>query len=172
MPVSYDMPVTLVKHRGFFDYSKLLQAIRKFYVDNEFDTFDIGSYKQKYPTPTGTEHEADIGGSKKMSEYVKFHISVFLRVYNMRDIEIVQDGKKLRLQDGQVQVEVRPKMELDWQKRFQAAGPFKKFMEGLDEFYRKYIIKYKISDYWEDMLMFKSVELAERIKEALGQEVK
>jgi len=165
-------PVTLIKHRGFFDYSKLLQAIRQWYVDEEFDSFNIGGYKQKFPTPTGTEHEVELGGTKKLSDYVKMEVEIFMRVYNMRDIEIIQDGKKMKLQDGQVQIEVRPGYDLDWQKRFSGAGRFKNFVKALDEFYRRYIIKYKISDYWEDMVLLKSTQLAETIKEALGQEVR
>lgn len=165
------MPVTLVKHRGFFDYSKLLQAIRQWYVDNEFDNFDIGSYKQKFPTATGTEHEAEMSGSKRVTDYFKIKIEIFMRVYNLRDIEIIQDGKKLKLQEGQVQIEVRPAYDLDWQKKFQGKGKWGDFLKALQEFYHKYIIKYKIGDYWEDMVMMKAGELVNVIKDALGQEV-
>jgi len=171
MPKSQPFPPTLIKHRGFFSYSKLLQSVRKWYVDDDFEEFNMPSYKVKYPTETGTEHETTIKGSKNITDYVKFEIEVFIRVYNMRDIEIIQDGRKIRLQDGQVQIEISPTLHLDWQKRFAGPPPWKNFLKALDEFYRGYIIKYKISDYWEDMLMLKSGQLARKIKEALGQEV-
>ena len=167
----YPQPVTLIKHRGFFNYSTLMQAIRKWYIDEDFDVLNLPSYKQKFPTPTGVEHEMKLHAEKNVTGYVRFHIDIFMRVYNMRDIEIIQDGKKLKLQDGQVQIEVIPKLELDWQKRFSGVGPWKKFLTALDEFYRNYIIKYKIVDYWEDMVLLKSGQLARVIKEALGQEV-
>ena len=170
MPV-FDVPVTLVKHRGFFNYSNVLQAIRKWYVDDDYDVLNMPMYKQKFPTPTGVEHEVKIHGEKNVTEYVKFHMDIFLRVYNLRDIEIIQDGKKMKLQDGQVQVEVIPKLELDWQKRFIGPEPWKKFLKALDEFYRNYIIKYKIVDYWEDMVLIKAGQLVRVLKEALGQEV-
>jgi len=41
----------------------------------------------------------------------------------------------------------------------------------LDAFYRDYIIKYKLADYWDDMILLKSGQLARVIKESLGQEV-
>ena len=166
-----DQPVTLVKHRGFFNYSQLLQAIRKWYIDDDYEVLNMPMYKQKFPSPTGVEHEFKIHGEKNVTDYVKFHMDIFMRVYNMRDIEIIQDGKKIKLQDGQVQVEVMPKLELDWQKRFSGPPPWKKFLQALDEFYRNYIIKYKIVDYWEDEVLLKSSQLARVIKEALGQEV-
>lgn len=169
--LEYDLPVTTVKHRGFFDYSKVQQAIRQWYVDDDYDTFDFKAYKQKFPTPTGTEHEVEITGSKKVTEYVKFRIDVFMRVYNMRDVELVQGGKKVRMQEGQVQVEVRPFLTLDWQFRFEGRGVWRKFLKSLEQFYNKYIIKYKIGDYWEDMILAKSGQLAGVIRSALGQEV-
>jgi len=165
------LPVTLIKHRGFFNYSKLLQSVRHWYIDDDYEVLDMPKFKQKYPSPTGTEYELEIHGEKKVTEYVKFHIDVFMRIYNLRDIEIIQEGKKIKLQDGQVQIEVRPILELDWQKRFSGPGWWGKFLQELDEFYRKYIIKYKIGDYWEDMVLIKGTQLARVIKEALGQEV-
>ena len=171
MASKHPAPVTLIKHRGFFSYSQLLQSIRGWYVDDDYEVLDIPSYKQKFPTATGTEHEMKLHAEKNVTEYVKFHIDIFMRVYNMRDIEIIQDGKKMKLQEGQVQIEVKPMLELDWQKRFKGPDQWKKFLGYLDEFYRGYIIKYKIVDYWEDMLLLKSAQLARTIKEALGQEV-
>ena len=167
----FDLPVTLVKHRGFFDYSKLLQAIRQWYVSDDYDVLNMPMYKQKFPTTTGVEHEFKIHGEKNVTEYVRFHMDIFMRVYNMRDIEIIHEGKKMKLQDGQVQIEVIPKLELDWQKRFSGPPPWKKFLAALDEFYRNYIIKYKIADYWEDLLLLKGAQLVRVIKDALGQEV-
>ena len=170
MSTKYELPSTLIKHRGFFDYSAFLQTVRKWYADDDYD-FNASSYKQKYPGPTGTEHEFRFIGDKRVTEYVKFHMIVIARVYSLRDVEIVQDGKKVKLQDGQLQVEVIPEIEFDWQNRFKGAGVFKSFIAGLDDFYRNYIIKYKISDYWEDMVLIKSGQLANAIRHVLGQEV-
>jgi hypothetical protein len=167
----FDMPVTLVKHRGFFNYSDLLQAIRKWYIDDDYEVLNMPMYKQKFPTTTGVEHEFKFQGEKNVTEYVKFRMEIFVRIYNMRDVEIIHEGKKLKMQEGQVQVEVIPVLELDWQSRFKGPKPWKDFLSALDEFYRNYIIKYKIADYWEDMILLKSSQLARVIKEALGQEV-
>jgi len=167
----FDMPVTLVKHRGFFNYSDLLQAIRKWYIDDDYEVLNMPMYKQKFPSSTGVEHEVKIHGEKNVTEYVKFHMDIFMRVYNLRDVEIIHEGRKLKMQEGQVQVEIIPVLELDWQSRFKGPKPWKDFLSALDEFYRNYIIKYKIVDYWEDMVLLKGSQLARVIKEALGQEV-
>lgn len=171
MADEYPQPVQLVKHRGFFDYSELLQAVRKWFVDENFDTLDMPMYKQKFPGPTGTEHEFKMRGKKNITEYVKYDFEFSMRVYNLRDVEIIQDGKKIKVQDGQIWFEIAPVLILDWQDRFKGAGPFAPFITSLNEFYRKYIIKYTIVDYWEDMCLLKSLQLTRLIKEKLGQEV-
>jgi len=169
--VDMTLPTTMIKHRGFFDYSKVLQATRQWFIDDDYDILDIPSYKQKFPTPTGVEHEMKINAEKNVTEYVKFRMNIFMRVYNMREIEIIQDGKKIKLQDGQILFNITPTLILDWQNRFTGPEPWKNFLEALDNFYRNYIIKYKIADYWEDTILLKSGQLASVIKEALGQEV-
>jgi len=171
MATTIPQPTTLITHRGFFNYSALLQAARRWFVEEDFETLDMPLYMQKFPTPTGTEHEFKMKGTKNVTEYVQFKVEFFMRVYNMRDIEIIQDGKKIKLQEGQVWINVIPELVLDWQKRFEGAGPFRNFLKSLDDFYRNYIIKYTISDYWEDMVLIKAGQLARIIKETLGQEV-
>ena len=168
---TYPQPVQLIKHRGFFNYSDLLQAVRKWYIDEDFDVLDMPMYKQKFPGPTGTEHEFKMKGKKNVTEYVRYEIEFFMRVYNLRDVEIIQDGKKIKVQDGQIFFEISPVLELDWQGRFKGAGPFAPFIKALDEFYRNYIIKYTIVDYWEDLCLLKALQLTRLIKEKLGQEV-
>lgn len=170
MPLSYELPSTLIKHRGFLNYSALLQSIRKWFIDDDY-IVQMTIYKKKYPTPTGEEHEQIIHGEKKITDYVKFNLDVFIRAMNMRDIEIIHEGKKMKMQDGQIQIEVIPKIEFDWQKRFAGPPPWKNFLSALDSFYRAYIIKYKIDDYWEDILLIKSGQLSRVIKETMGQEV-
>ncbi len=171
MPLKYQMPCTYIKHRGFFNYSELLQAIRKWFIDDDFEVLNVPIYKQKFPAPTGVEHELGIHAEKTVTEYVKYHIDMMIRAMNMRDIEIIHEGKKMKMQEAQLQIEIIPFIEFDWQKRFQGPPPWKNFLKALDDFYRKHIIKYKIDDYWEDMVLLKAGQLARVIKETLGEEV-
>jgi len=170
MPFKQPLPSTLIRHRGFFNYEDLLKDIRAWFADEEY-VFQIPSYTKKFPEPTGTEHQLKMKGEKKVTGYVKFNLDIVLRVYNMRDIEIIQEGKKLQVQDGQIMVQISPTLELDWQNRFTGPEPWKKFLEGLDVFFRTYIIRYKIADYWEDMIMLKGTQLAKAVKTSLGQEI-
>ena len=160
------LPVTFPKHRGLFNFSELLKAIREWYVRDDF-TFHIQKHAFKIPTPLGSEQEIKFHGEKKVTGYVSFHIDAFIRVWDLRDVEIIKDGKKIKTNDGRVAIEITPTLVLDWQKRFGGS----KFLQFLQDILHKYVLRYKISDYWEDKIMFKVVQLAKIIKERFGYEV-
>lgn len=161
------LPTIYIKHRGFFDFSKALKTIGTFYREEDFHMVYFPKHKAKPPRATGVEHEIEYEGKKRVTDYIMLHINVFFHVFDLRDVEIIRDGKKLKLQEGKVAVEIYPMLELDYQKRFDG----NKFLQWLQDFYHNYIIKYKIGDYWEDMVFIKANEMAKQIQSALGQEV-
>ncbi|HLF54196.1 MAG TPA: hypothetical protein VI612_00560 [Candidatus Nanoarchaeia archaeon] len=165
--VMSEQPETIIRHRGFFNYSDLQRSIRKWFADEDFNVVEYPSLKQKFATPTGVEQEFKVKAHKNITGYIRFHIELLVRVYDLRDIEIIREGHKVQLQDGKIFAIITPTLEFDWQKRYGGS----KFLQALDDFYRNYIIKYKIKDYWEDMILIKSTMLAQMIKETLGQEV-
>jgi hypothetical protein len=166
IPTKYNVATDFVKHRGIFSFSELLQGIRKWYVDDDYE-FHIIAHKFKIPSPLGAEHEIEIHGEKKVTDYVRYHIDIFMKFYDVRDVELIKDGQKLKMNDGKLLIEIKCDLEFDWQQRFGGS----KFLQALHDFYRNYIIKYKIKDYWEDILLLKMGELKRVIKEKIGLEV-
>jgi len=161
-----DLPGQLIRHRGFFNYEAIIKSINDWYAYEDI-SYDISAYKYKIPSPMGMDKEVKIKGSKKLSEYVKMGIDVRLQVFGMRDVELIQDGKKSVVQEGQLRITISPKIEFDWQGRYKG----NKFYEWLGELMQKKILKYKIDDYWEDMVLLKAMELAKLIRTTIGQEV-
>ncbi|PIN76012.1 hypothetical protein COV18_01145 [Candidatus Woesearchaeota archaeon CG10_big_fil_rev_8_21_14_0_10_37_12] len=160
-------PTLYAKHRGFFDVEKVIKSVQNWYVENNFSTIHIPKYKQNFPKPEGIERQVEMHGEKKVTGYVKMHIDIILHFFYLRDIELVRDGKKVKLQEGSVNIEIAGVLELDWQNRFSGS----KFLEALDNFYRSYIIKYKIGDFWDDMVLDTEIEVMDLIKSELGAEV-
>ncbi|MBI4145969.1 hypothetical protein HY489_01380 [Candidatus Woesearchaeota archaeon] len=159
------MPETIVRHRGFFDFDKLINTIQDWYREEQYE-YQVTEHKQK-AGDLGFEVRFLAQGNKKITEYVKFYMDVRIAIFGMRDVEVIQDGKKLKLQEGHALVEIMPFYELDWQERFGGS----KLAEWMGLMLEKYILKYKIGDYWEDMLLDSSTAFAHTIKHALGQEL-
>lgn len=165
------LPKFTIKHRGFFTFNEVMDTIKSFFADNFYDSVKYEGYKYKIPSPAGAEYEIIIDASKKVNEYVKFGIRLFLRVFDMREVEIVQDGKKITTNEGKFHLEITSSRELDWQKRFEGYGVFQPFISWLDEFFRKNILKYKVDDYWDDKHAADVIGLTKAVQNALGQEV-
>jgi len=161
-----DLPGQLVRHRGFFNYEALIKAINEWYLYEDLN-FNISSYKYKIPSPMGMDKDVKFKGDKKLSEYVKMSIEVHLKAFGMRDVELIQEGQKSVVQEGQLRIAISPKIDFDWQGRYKGS----KLYETLGQFMEKKILKYKIGDYWEDMVMLKAAELAKLIRTTIGQEV-
>lgn len=158
-----DLPLTYVKWRGLFNYSELLQAIKSWFKSYDYH-FEEPTHKWK--TGDGYEAEIKFKGNRKVNEYVKYYLEVFLRTWDMKEVEVVKDGQKFKMYDGKVAIEISGKVEFDWQKRFGG----NKFLQHLQDFFHKFIIRQDINEKWEDELLFKMMNLTKVIKEKLGHE--
>lgn len=161
-----EFPPQFIYHRGFFNYDELIKAITSWFAYEDIG-FEVGSYKYKIPNPIGMEKEVKVAGEKKLSEYVKMGLKVRVQVFGMHDMELIQDGKKVVTQEGQLRITVSSSIDFDWQGIYKGS----KFYEWLGKFVQEKILKYKIGDYWEDMVLLKVAELMKVIRTTIGQEV-
>lgn len=164
MPTPIGMPTTYIKFKGIFSYSEVMQAIRKWFKDYDYE-FHEPKHQWKAPAE-GIEAEIKIKGDRKVNEYVRYYIEVFIRTFDMKEVEVVKDGQKMKMNDGRILVEVGGKLELDWQNRFGG----NKFLQNLQNFMNKYILKQDIGEHWEDDLLFKIMDLTKMVREKLGHE--
>lgn len=164
-PVTTHNTQTLyIKFKGLMNLSEILKTIKS-WLGDEYYTF----YERKHnfkTTDSGTETEVEMEAKRKMNEYVRFVHKISLRTFDVKDVEVVKNGQKQQAQEGRLTVELKGTMDLDWQKRFKG----NKFLQTLQDFYHKYIIRYEINEVWADELFRKSGELAKTIKTALQME--
>jgi len=154
------MPTIHIKNKGIFNLSDLIQGIKNFF---ESDSFKVHFPKHKAKKD---EHELKLYGERKMSEYVKFKITVWIRVLDWKEVEVIKDGKKMKADSGRIAVDIDGDLTLDYQGRFSGS----KFLQALQDFYHRFIIKQDIGDYWEDELMIRMVNLGKLIRETCQQE--
>ncbi len=155
------MPTMYLKHRGMFDHQKLVHGIQDWFVDNGYK-FHAPKYKVK-----ASEAEYDIECEREISEYVMYKIGIHMWIYDLKDVDVVQDGEKKKMNEGYLNLDVTGRIEFDWSKRFGGS----KFMQWLQDIYHKYVLKQTISDVYEDDLILKMQELVATIKGLLGIEV-
>lgn len=153
-------PTMFIKHKGNFDFDKICQDIKNWLEDNHYD-FHAPKHKHKVD-----EEEIKFFGERKVTGYIKFYLTIEMRIWEFKEVEVIKDGKKVKTNYGRVAINFIPSYKLDYENRFRGA----KWLQAVQDFYHKYIIKRKLEDYWEDELFLQAGELIRVIKADLEYE--
>ena len=163
--INHPLPMSYIKHKGYFDISKLLQSIRKWFLDRDYD-FHFTKHKFKIPSPAGVEQEIELHGERKINEYVKFNIKLFMRFFDLKEVELVKEGQKIKTNSGRVAIEISASMIFDYENRFGGS----KFVQAAQDFYHKFVIKRTIEEEWEDQLFMKMIDLMKLMRKQFEHE--
>lgn len=156
-----------LRYRGIFELEGLLKKIRGWLEDDGFE-FQETAYKFKTPSPAGSELELDCGGKKKISEYTEYKISFYFHIWDMKKMEIIKDGKKKNVVQARMLIEMSGTAVIDYQKRFGGS----KFLQGLGDWFTKFIVGKEIDNIIEDKLYYIMYKLHRVVKEYLDMETK
>lgn len=159
--------VPAIKYHGIFDMTSLLKKMRSWIIANWFE-FHEASVKHKVPSPEGAEQEFEWWGVRKVNSYVKYFVDVFIKLWNLHDVEVVREGQKKKLQSAKLLIETSGRIQLDWSDRFGGS----QFLQNLAEFYNNYVVKKDIDMVWADKLYYDMYRFHQMIKEHLDFETK
>ena len=130
-----------VKYSGVFSFS----SFYKFCYDwlSEEAGFDIG--EDKYAESiSGDSKKININwlGSKKFTDYFQGKISVSFDVSGLTDIEIANNGGKIKTNRGGIKVGIKGILVRDYQGKFEMTA-FNKFLRSI---YEKWVITSRIDE--------------------------
>lgn len=154
-----------IKYDGIFDWEGLYRMIYDWFRARNY-YFEETSIKYKVPSPLGAEVKVDMSGWRKTTDYIKEWVSVFIIFYDLREVEVIKDGKKKKLMKGKMIIEVHGYVETDWQGRWNQT----QFGQYLKEFYDKFLIKKDLENVWWDRLYYIMYKLHTEIKNYLDME--
>ena len=83
------------------------------------------------------------GGSRKVTDYFKFQVGVVFEVLNLTSVEITQEGKKIKMNKGSVEVSIKGTLVKDYDGKFEQTST-QKFMRSI---YEKWVIYSRIKEY-------------------------
>jgi len=129
-----------VKYEGvlvFKDFYKFCYD----YLKDELGFDELGEevYKEAIK---GDEKEIKVkwNGAKKFDDYFKFKIKIEFRIFNLKNVEIQQGEKKLKMNKGIAEVHMKGILVSDYRGLW-AMHPVRKFMRNV---YEKWIIPSRI----------------------------
>ncbi|MFH1917319.1 MAG: hypothetical protein ABIJ21_08720 [Nanoarchaeota archaeon] len=123
----------LVKFKGLYDYTGLYQFMRAWFQKNQY-LLQEDRYKDKAFTALGTEIEPKWSAERKINEYIKYQISVEFHIWEGKDVEITENGKKKLMTTGRMTINISSTVLLDYAKIYEGKG---KFINFIGEVYKK-----------------------------------
>lgn len=165
MPVPFPLPDIRVKYRGVFDYDNLMHSMRQWIVDSGYE-FEELQYKHKVPSPAGYEQEIRWRAWRKVTGYVRYSIFIFFHIWDIKDLDVIKDNKKVKMWSGRVMIEINGLVELDWAGYFEKGNS--KFLLGLRDWIHKFFMFNKIMGGYTDEHYYRMYKLHLVAKQALG----
>ena len=141
------IPSITLRYKGVFDLDGLYAAVTSWAKNYEF-LWHERDYKHKVPVPAGAEQEMKWDLSRKVTDYISYSISMAVQIWDLKEIQVEENGKKKRLSNARIQININGVVISDWQKIFGKG----KFAGKLGNWYEKVFIKSDLEGrYWDPL---------------------
>jgi len=142
------------KTTGYWKYSEVYDFVFEWLRDRDYKTSE-DSYNEKIGSKK-KEVTITWKSSKKVTDYFKLLVQSDWHILGMKDVEVEIDGKKKKMNSGEVEIIFKATLVKDYERRWEDK-PVWKFLRGV---YEKYVIRSTVDDY-ED-------ELEDDVRELIG----
>ena len=158
---------TYIQYKGVWDMQDLYDFVASFFHKSKFKFYEL-RYIMKKPGPFGAEVYHVWEAVRKVEQYYKVSVRIFLHTFDEQDIEVVmKDGTKKTYSKGRLWIQLRAWVETDYGNNWQENA----FYANLRNFYHKYVIWKKIEAIWWDNMNYAVfLRLHSLIKERLKME--
>lgn len=110
-----------IRFRGAYDYDGLLQLIRGYYGRHLFDARKEPKFKFK-TGGSGSEVEFKMEADRKVTHYIKVFLYVEGHLWDVKPQEVVVDGKKVRMTEGKLELQLKASFIFDYANKFATHG--------------------------------------------------
>ncbi len=165
--VAAEPSVPIIRYTGIFDFNGLYQAMVKWLKSRRY-WFHEDVYKHKPGGPFGKELEISWRAEKKVTDFHKTTMKVSFHIWDLKDVEVIKDGKKKKLQKARIEIKLNAEITLEYQNRWQKS----KFYKALYKFYTNYVIKKEWTSFWGDTVYYRLIKFHAFIKNYLDMEAK
>lgn len=131
-----------IKYNGILDFAEFYKFCYNWLVEEAGLSIGEDKYAEKI---SGDSKNIDISwsGSKKITDYFKEEVKVSFQIIGLTKIEIVKEGKKIKTNNGSVEVKIKGVLVRDYEGKFETT-PSKKFMRSI---YEKWVIPSRLSEF-------------------------
>ena len=146
MPEEKEIFKGKLKHSGVFEFKELYKFAYTLLKEPKGLIIMEKTYGEKI-SGEGKDIEIEWDCTKTISDYFRLKWGIKWKMMNLTNVEAERDGKKMKMNKGDIEVEVVAKLLRDYEGKWEAS-PFMKFSRSI---YDKYIIKNKIDEVEEKL---------------------
>lgn len=157
----------IIQFTGIFDLDGLYKATVGWIKSRRY-WFHEDVYKHKPGGPFGKELEIKWRADKKLNDFYSTGLDVKWHIWDLKDVEVIKNGKKVKLQKARVEIKLDTWLQLEHQKKWGQ----NKFTKALYEFFENYIIKKEWSSIWWDTSYYRLMKFQAFIKNYLDMQTK
>lgn len=155
----------LIRYKGVFDFEGLYRMMHAWLINKRF-YFHEDLYKDKVATPFGNELEIRWTAEKKVTEYIKEYVTVYFHLWDFSEVEIIKDGKKMKMTQSRMEIYMDAMLEMDYTKKFQDSG---KFAQQLGKFYQNKVLYWEWRIRYAGALVYSVYDLHAKVKKYLNE---
>ncbi len=150
-----------LSYEGLFDLHELYSLVNQWLKDKGFDLRE--QRNQEQVRPNGKFIEVEMLPWKRITDYARHVIRLNIKVLNMKDAVVEEDGKRMKLNKGTIRMVMDGYLDTDYEDRWESK-PFYFFIRTLfDKFvYRTYSTQY------EELLVENCLQLHSTMKAFLN----
>ena len=131
-----------IKYKGIVDFPEFY----KFCYDWLDQEVELDLAEEKYQEKiSGDAKNIDIEwvGVRKVTDYFRFDVKVTFQILQLTKLEIVQDGRKIKTNQGSVEIKIKGILVKDYEGKFEVNAT-RKFMRGV---YEKWVIPSRVEEF-------------------------
>ena len=132
-----------VKYAGIFSFKDFYKFCYEWITEETgTDSLSETKYEEKLK---GDEKEIVVEweGEKELTDYFRFDIQVKFEIRGLKNVEVMQSGKKVKTNQGSVKLKLKGILVRDYKGKFEMSA-FNKFLRST---YEKWIITARIEEY-------------------------
>jgi len=111
-----------VGYNGLFDATELYKLVDYYFRERAYTKHELRNFEHVYPS--GKQIEIIIEPYRKITDYAKYVIRVIIIMGNVKEVTVEQDKKKVKLNQGEVEVQFDGYLELDYEHRWEKKPMF------------------------------------------------
>ena len=124
-----------ITYEGLFSVTDLYQAVDNFFREKGFDKREVRN--AEYIKPEGKYIEIEMMPWKKVSDYARHVIRVDMKMFRIKEVIVAQDGHKVKLNKGRINVIIDGFLDTDYEGRWETRPAFVFLRTVFDKFIYK-----------------------------------